>query len=165
MEIVEKENIKVPNSLIISGLSHTSVDEEIADYLKQYGLIARIVRIDNSESEFHKQAIVEFESGEAVQTIEAILPLERPSSADPKIIHHVQTLSSVYSCNAGTKVTHTFLSELKDIAKLRGKSFEDILREELTRITDTINDPNQPVSEELTTPSTTCHSSTQSHTS
>lgn len=155
MEIVEKENIKVPNSLIISGLSHTSVDEEIVDYLKQYGLIARIVRIDNSESEFHKQAIVEFESGEAVQTIEAILPLERPSSADPKIIHHVQTLSSVYSGNAGTKVTHTFLSELKDIAKLSGKSFEDILREELTRITDTINDPNQPVSEELTTPSTT----------
>lgn len=155
MEIVEAENIRVPNSLIISGLSHTLVDEEISDYLKQYGSISRVVRIDNPESEFHKQAIVEFESGEAVLNLAAMLPLDRPSSADPKIIHHVRTLSSVYSGKAGTKVTHTFLSELRDIAKLSGKSFEEILQEELTRITETIGNPNQPVSEELMTPSAT----------
>lgn len=155
MEVVETENIKVPNSLIISGLSHTPIDEEIVDYLKQYGSISRIIRIDSPESEFHKQAVFEYESGEAVQNLSAILPFERPSSADPNIIHHVQTLSSVYSGEAGTKVTHTFLSELKDIARLSGKSFEDILQEELTRITGIIGSPNQPVSEELTTPSAT----------
>lgn len=143
MEIVDKENIKVPNSLRISGLSHTSVDEEVVDFLKQYGSIRRLIKIDNQESEFHKQAIIEFESGEAVQALEAILPLDRPSSADPQIIHCVKTLSSVYSTKVGTGITHTFLSELRGIAKLSGKSFGDILREELSRITETIGEQTQ----------------------
>ncbi|XP_077393810.1 uncharacterized protein LOC144031003 [Festucalex cinctus] len=140
MEIVEAENIKVPNSVIVSGLSYTHIDEEVFDFLKQYGSIRRVIEIDNPESEFYKQAIVEFESGEAVQSLETLLPINRPSSEDPTVIHHVKTLASVYSCTAGTGITHTFLSELKDIAKLSGMSFEDILREELTRITKTIGE-------------------------
>ena len=135
MEIVEKESIKVPNSLIISGLSETSVDEEIADYLKQYGKVSRIVDIRDELSEFNGQAIIEFESGDAVQALEPILPLHRTSSSDPTVVHHVKTLASVYSSKAGTETTHTFLSELKSIAKMSGKSFENILQEELTRIT------------------------------
>lgn len=80
----------------------------------------------------------------------------------------MRTLASVYSSKAGTGVTHTFLSELKDIAKLSGKSFEDILQEELTRITETIREqtpvevetvteptPIQPLSENVVTPSST----------
>ncbi len=59
MEIVENENIKVPNSVIVSGLSYTPVDEEIFDYLKQWGSISRIFKIENPESEYHKQAIIE----------------------------------------------------------------------------------------------------------
>lgn len=73
MEIVEKENIKVPYSPIVSGLSCTPVDEEIFDYLKQYGSIERVTKVDHPESELHKQAIIEFESGEAVQALQAIL--------------------------------------------------------------------------------------------
>lgn len=126
MEIVETENIKVPNSLIISGLSYTPADEEIFDYVKQYG------------SEFYEQAIVEFESDEAIQALEDILPLDKPSDEDPKIIHHVKTLASVYSSKAGTESTQAFLSKLKGIAKLSGRTFEDILHEELTRITETM---------------------------
>lgn len=121
-------------------MSHTAVDEEICVYLKQYGQIRRVINIDNPESEFHKQAIIEFESGKGVQTLENTLPFDRSSSADPRIIHHVKTLASVYSSKVGTGVTHTFLSELKGIAKLSGKSFEDILREELTRITEAIGE-------------------------
>lgn len=138
MEIVETENIKVPNSVIVSGLSYTPVDEEIFDYLKQGGSISRIFKIENPESEYHKQAIIEFESGETLQSLETTLPLERPSSEDPNVIHHVKTLASVYSSRIGTEITHTFLSELKNIARLSGVSFEDILRGELTRITETI---------------------------
>lgn len=80
------------------------------------------------------------------ETFSTILPLYRPTSAkskSSKIIQRAQTLSSVSSDEAGTRVTHTFLSELKSIAKLSGNSFEDILREELTRITETIGTPNQ----------------------
>lgn len=135
MEIVEREGIKVPNSLIVSGLSGTPTDDEIGDYLKQYGKISRKIDIDDVLLEFNGQAIVEFESGAAVQALEPILPLHRTSSANPSITHHVKTLASVYSSKAGTETTHTFLSELKSIAKMSGKLFEEILQEELTRIT------------------------------
>lgn len=138
MEIVENENIKVPNSVIVSGLSYTPVDEEIFDYLKQWGSISRIFKIENPESEYHKQAIIEFKSGATLQSLETILPLDRPSSEDTNVIHHVKTLASVHSSKLGTEVTHTFLSELRNIARLSGVSFEDMLRGELTRITETI---------------------------
>lgn len=167
MEVVEKEGIKVPNAVLVSGLSFTHVDEEVFDFLKQYGSVRRVIKIDDPESEFHKQAILEFESGAAVQVLEAVLPLDRPSSVDPLIIHHVRTLSSVYSANVGTSVTHTFLSELKGIAKLSGKSFADILQDELNRIKETFHEPTpeggaktiheitpvQPLSEIVVTPS------------
>lgn len=135
MEIVDRESIKVPNSLIVSGLSSTSTDDELGDYLKQYGKIRRTIDIDDEESEFNGQTIVEFESGVAVQALEPILPLHRTSSANPSIIYHVKALASVYSSTTGTATTHTFLSELKSIAKMSGKPFEDILHEELSRIT------------------------------
>lgn len=120
MEIVENENIKVPNSVIVSGLSYTPVDEEIFDYLKQWGSISRIFKIENPESEYHKQAIIEFKSGATLQSLETILPLDRPTSEDSNVIHHVKTLASVHSSKLGTEVTHTFLSVLRNIARLSG---------------------------------------------
>lgn len=135
MEIVEREGIKVPNSLIVSGLCDTPADEEVGDFLKQYGKISRIIRIDDVQSEFNGQAIIEFETGAAVHALKPILPLQRTSSSNPSIIYHVKTLTSVYSSKAGTETTHTFLSELKNIAKMSGKPFGNILQEELTRIT------------------------------
>lgn len=140
MDIIKKEGIKVPNSLIVSGLTGTPIDEEICDYLKRYGKISCMVVIDDGESELNTQAIFEYESGDAVEALEPVLPLERVSSTNPSITHCVKTLASVYSSRVGTKTTHTFLSELKGIAKMSGKSFEDILREELNRITTTLSE-------------------------
>lgn len=150
MEVVESENIKVPNSLIITGLSHTTVDEEIFDYLKQHGSIARIIKVSEPSSEFHDQVIVEFSSGATVKTLGGILPLDRPSDANPDIVHHVEALASVYSSEKGTDITHTFLSELKGMAKLSGKSFEHVLRDELARITEFVGEQSQEDDVEIT---------------
>lgn len=147
MDVIESENIKVPNALIISGLSNTVVDEEIIDYLKQYGSIARIIKVPEPSSSTPKQLIVEFKSGEAVEALENVLPLDRPSDTNSEVIHHVEALSNVFSCNKGTGITHTFLSSLKNVAKLSGKSFEDVLRYELTRITEAVG---EQIQEEVT---------------
>lgn len=112
MEIIKAGNVKVPNSLIITDFSHTTTDEELFDYLKRCGSIARIINVSEPSSEFHIQVIVEFRSGEAFKTLEEILPLDRPSDANTEIVHHVEALASVYSCERGTGITHTFLSEL-----------------------------------------------------
>lgn len=112
MEIIKAGNVNVPNSLIITGFSHTTTDEELFDYLKRCGSIARIINVSEPSSEFHIQVIVELRSGEAFKTLEEILPLDRPSDANTEIVHHVEALVSVYSCERGTGITHTFLSEL-----------------------------------------------------
>ncbi|XP_013767730.1 protein NLRC3-like [Pundamilia nyererei] len=47
MEFVEKLGIKVPNAVIVHGVTGSEKDEEIFDFLKQYGSISRALTIDD----------------------------------------------------------------------------------------------------------------------
>ena len=134
MEVIEVENVKVPNSLIITGVSQTEVDEEVFDYLKQYGQISRIIKVPNVSD----QVIVEFESGAAVETLKDSFPFDRVCDGNTDIVHHVDALANVYSSEKGTGITQSFLTELKGMAKLSGKSFEMVLQDELARIADLV---------------------------
>ena len=142
MDLIEKEGVKVPNSVIITGLSNTSVDEEIIDYLKQYGAIERQIKCPDAP----ENLIIEFKFGVAVESLK--LPLHRTSEADPNIVHHVDALASAYTSDKGTILTDKFLSDLKNMAKISGKSFEQILRDGLARITDVVGEPTREVSGE-----------------
>lgn len=142
MDVIEKESVKVPNSVIITGMSNTPVDEEIFDYLKQYGAIERKIEIPLVP----ENLIVEFKSGTAVESLK--LPMHRTSDADPNIVHHVDALASAYSIDKGSVLTGKFLSDLKTMAKISGKSFEQILQDELARITDVVGETNKEVSGE-----------------
>ena len=129
MDAIQSANIKVPNSVLVSGMSDNEVDEEVIDFLKQYGAIERVVKIDSTDADFQNTAVVEFKSGETMQALESVLPYHKASS-NPNIIHHVQPLSSIYATNA----TRSYLSELQDVAKLSSTDFAKVLREELARI-------------------------------
>lgn len=96
------ENIKVPYSVIVSGLSGSQVDEEVFDYLKQFLSISRLLEIPQSESEYSKQAIVEYTCGDVVEILQDDSPLHRPCVSNPIIIHHVTSLSSVYRSGVGS---------------------------------------------------------------
>lgn len=67
MDVVITENVKVPNSLLVMGLSDTEADEEIVDFLKQYGSIERVLKVDSSDPKFQIAAIIEFQSWAAIQ--------------------------------------------------------------------------------------------------
>lgn len=69
MEVIDQENVRVPNSLIVSGITNTE-----KEHLSRYGCIGRIVRIDNPESPYHKNVIIEYESGSALKSLEPQLP-------------------------------------------------------------------------------------------
>lgn len=135
MDVIEREGIKVPNAVIVSGLTNTKVDEEIYEFLKQFGSIDRIIKVSDQKSELYGKALVEYASGAAVETLEKDLPYDRPSDSDKNVVFHIEALASVYSSEKGTDLTKTFLSDLQNIAKLSGKSFEHLLHDELSRIT------------------------------
>ncbi|KAK0138860.1 Zinc finger CCHC domain-containing protein 12 [Merluccius polli] len=113
------------------------------DFLKQYGSIGRFIKVSDQNSEFFGKVIVEYNSGAAVETLENDLPLDKTSDSDANVVYHIEALASVYSTGKGTTLTTTFLSELQNIAKLSGKPFEHLLRDELTRITGLVTESSQ----------------------
>lgn len=52
--------VKVPNAIIVRGLTESEKDEEIIDFLKQYGSINKTLTVDDTASEFNKNLIVEY---------------------------------------------------------------------------------------------------------
>lgn len=136
--------VKIPNAVLVSGLTRTIADEEVFELLKRYGPILRTLEVSATK------AIVEYQSGAAVDILEAtIMPYQRPSVTDPTIIHTVESLASVYTTDVGAAATSSFLSGLKEAAKLSGRQFSDILRDELARISSSITDdaPSAQVNE------------------
>lgn len=94
MDIVDKENIKVPNSVLVSGITDTEVDENVSDFLNRYGKIMRTLRIDDPQSFYHRNAIVEYESRTALAALEPLLPYTLESSNE--ISYQIRALSSEY---------------------------------------------------------------------
>ncbi|XP_076141691.1 zinc finger CCHC domain-containing protein 18-like [Alosa pseudoharengus] len=139
MDIVESKNLKVPNCVLISGPLNSDTDREIYDFLKLHGSISRVEEITDEQSDYHGQIIVEFEFGSAMEALEKLpLPYHRACEGNPEIVHHIHSLSAVYAKTKGTASTKAYLDELTDLAKLSGRGVEEILREELSRISDSV---------------------------
>lgn len=134
MEIIEAEGIIIPNSVIISGLTDTESDEELFDALKRYGSFAKTVRIDDKESEFYQNVIIEYNSNQALQTLEQKLPYTHQLSSEPSVKYHVRALASVFTQQLGSSITKSYLDRLREIAKLSGNNFESILSEMLSQV-------------------------------
>lgn len=134
MEIVEAEGIKVPNSVIVSGLTKTESDDELIDILKEYGSFARTIFISDKQSEFYQSTIIEYNSGQALEMLEPQLPYIHQLSSDPGITYNVRALSSVFTQQLGSSVTQSYLEGLKEIAKLSGTNFEAVLSQMLSQM-------------------------------
>ncbi|KAI7803737.1 putative zinc finger CCHC domain-containing protein 12-like [Triplophysa rosa] len=134
MDIVESEGIKVPNSVIVSGLTNTEHDDELIDILKKYGSFARTLTISDKRSEFYQSTIIEYNSGQALQSLEPQLPYNHQLSSDPGITYHVRALSGVFTQQLGNSVTKSYLEGLKEIAKVSGTNFETVLSQMLSQM-------------------------------
>lgn len=139
MEAVQRSNVKIPNSLLITGLTDTESDEELFDFLKQYGSIQTMVPVDPPCPEKGKQSFLEYASSAPVQALSSLLPYRFSPKNKPDILYLVEALSSVYSPVVSKTATQTYLTELRDIARLTGKDFADLLRDELSSISQVVN--------------------------
>lgn len=52
MDIIQKESVKIPNAVIVSGIAGDQRDVGIEDFLKQYGSIIRVLKVSNLSPEF-----------------------------------------------------------------------------------------------------------------
>lgn len=135
MDYIQKSGVKIPNAVIVSGITQVAEqDEQVVDFLKQYGKIERILFVDDSLSEFYQTLIVEYSSGSALEGLEPHLPYTCSAQGDPTIVYEVKTLSSAYATKVGSNVTKTYLAELKELAKLSGKDYGEVLKEMMSQI-------------------------------
>lgn len=154
-EVIQTSGVKIPNCVLVNaGFTNTAADEETFDFLNKHGKIERSIKIDDPESEFHKQAIVEYSSGSALQSLSP-LPHSFQSKTHAELTIHVRALSDVYAPTVSKTVTQTYLSELKQIAKLAGKDFAAVLRNELSVISEAVQvDVTEAYSEDINPPNT-----------
>lgn len=144
MEFIERNGVKVPNSVVVSGLTGSDCDEEMFTFLREHGAINRTLKVDDTSSELNSQVIVEYSSGSALQTLEPLLPYRCTLANDPTAVCCVRALADVYCQGAGIKITHTYVGELQRVAKLSGRDLEAVLKEALDQIGEII-DSSEPV--------------------
>lgn len=150
MEMIQSKGVKVPNSLLISGLTGTETDEEVYDFLKEYGSIQRTIPVDLPQSELGPQVIVEYTYGVAVETLSPSLPYELTSKARKDTTYQIKALASIYTPAVSQSATEVYLTKLKEISKHSGKDFADVLSAELSRISQRVG-RDDPESREETT--------------
>lgn len=134
MDVIRDENVKVPNAVLVSGLSHSEADEYIFELLSTYGTIGRVLKIESTNPLFLNTAIVEYESGAAIESLKPELPCSKTSTSESSVTRHIQLLSTLFTTSVGSSITGSYLSELEDVARLGGIDFEVLLQEELNRI-------------------------------
>lgn len=157
MDVIQTSSVKIPNSVIVSGIAGTETDEELYDFLKQYGPIQRGIPVDSAEPASDKQVIVEYVYGTTMQSLLPSLPHRLNSKTRTDVTYHIRALASVYTPVASKTATQTYLSELRDIAKLTGKDFAAVLREELSVISESVDldqSETQDVDKEQNSPDT-----------
>lgn len=135
MDFIQKSGVKIPNSVIVSGVTQVAdQDEQVVDFLREYGSIEVAILVDDSKSEFYQNLIIEFSSGSALVNLEPLLPFTHTVQGDPCAKYVVKALSSVYTTQIGSNATKTYLAELKGLAKLSGKDYGEVLKEMMSRI-------------------------------
>lgn len=134
MEFIEQSGVKVPNSVIVSGIVGSSAEKEVLTFLTGYGSINRTLIVEDPTSELHSNLIVEYTYGTAMQSLEPMLPHTQTLSGESSSGYCVRALANIFCQKVGGSVTQTYLGELKRVAKLSGKDFEEMLKEALAQI-------------------------------
>ncbi|KAK0144383.1 hypothetical protein N1851_017252 [Merluccius polli] len=66
MDFIQRSSVKIPNAVIVDGITESVQVEEVIDFLKKYGAIQRTLLVEDESSDLHKNLIVEYaiEDGE-----------------------------------------------------------------------------------------------------
>lgn len=100
MDVIKTESVKVPNYVLVGGLTGGEIDNEVIEYLGSFGSIERTIKVTSIEAQFKDAVIVEFQSGEPVLFLQSTLPCKRPTS-NPDVTDHIQCLSDLYPADKG----------------------------------------------------------------
>lgn len=138
--LIQHEKVSVTNSVIVSGLTQTEVDQDLEEFLVGYGPLSRTLVVDDPISKFHRHTIVEFANSSTMCTLRPLLPMEYTSPTDKGVTFQVQALDSVYTPVTEPLITQSYLSNLKELAMKSGKDFTTLLQELMSEISEAMKE-------------------------
>ena len=108
MENRGEPGFKIRNSVIVSGPTGRAVvngvteteHDIVYDFLEEHGPIKRVTMEDDDSSEFYLNLIVEFESGQALESLQPLLPQKIAEADNPSVIFEIKALSNVYNARS-----------------------------------------------------------------
>lgn len=139
MDIFEKHGIKIPSAVLIREATNTETDDEVLDFLKQYGSISNYERIDEPDSAFYRSIVVEYHLGAALVALRPVLPYIY-LCAEVKVSHEIVELSAVCAEKVGALHIETYLCELQKVARLTGQDFIVVLNGAISQLGQTVTE-------------------------
>ena len=70
------------------------------------------------------------------------MPLKYKSPSQVDVVYHVKALAPVYTAASSIGATKSYLQGLQTIYKLSGKAFEEVLQEELSKLSKSAISPS-----------------------
>lgn len=128
MDFVAQAGVDISRAVLVSGVTNTSADNEIIDYLNTYGTLKTTLLVSDSKSTFYKNLIVEFKESSAFNDLEGFLPYTYTSPTTASRVYRITSLASEYAATAGSGTSPDYLRTFKEIAESRGTRFEDVLK-------------------------------------
>ncbi|CAK6971754.1 paraneoplastic antigen Ma3 homolog, partial [Scomber scombrus] len=102
-----------------------TTDDEVVAFVSQYGNPSNIVAI-TEPGVFQNMIIVEFDSGNALCELRKILPYTY-SCYREKVTYDILELATICADSFGELKTREYLGELKQLAKLTGRDYAEVL--------------------------------------
>ncbi|XP_061752573.1 uncharacterized protein LOC133550658 [Nerophis ophidion] len=127
MDVIEKHGINIHNAVLIECDTTAEENEEVMTFLSKYGSIGQCEIIDDWESDFRHEWVIEYNSADAINALRHILPYTFVSQNGK--ISEIFELSAVCATSIEKQKTNAYLSDLKELAKLTGKDFTEVLND------------------------------------
>lgn len=141
MEIFESLGVKIPNAVIVDGATDRVLRDDVLAFLESFGDIGQHLMIEDANSDLTDRFVVEFESGSALALLPN-LPYTHVSEDGNKFF--IENLSEVYAAKGCASKTENFMKDVKNIAKLAGKEYGEILQEMMSHINKSITELSRP---------------------
>ncbi|XP_033182627.1 uncharacterized protein LOC113168680 [Anabas testudineus] len=131
MDVFLKRDIKIPNAVLVEGISVKDSNDEVFNFLDQYGKVNKFELISEPESEFDKTLVVEFCSGTALEALRPELPYTLVTDDHAFVFSDLPTVCTTHVARSKTT---SYLSDLQDLAKLTGMDYGNVLTAMMTQI-------------------------------
>lgn len=134
-DFVAQAGVNISRSVLITGVTNTSADDEIVNELRAYGSLKTVLPVSDPKSTFYKNLIVEFKEADAYTDFEQLLPYQYTSLSAANRVFCVTALANEYAATVGSSnPTPNYLTSFKEMAQKSGVSLEDVLKAVMNQI-------------------------------